>query len=128
MLAAVFMVIIFGLLALQRIPIQLAPDVNKPVISVLTNWPGGSPYEIEREILNRQEEKLRGIEGLVETEGTAQDGRAEIKLQFALGTNMTARFCSSPTGSIRWSNIRRRRFARRFRPPDSATIPSPGSS
>ncbi len=87
-LAAVMMVIIFGLLALQRIPIQLAPDVNKPVITVLTYWPGASPYEVEREILNRQEEKLRGIEGLVETEGTAQDGRAEIKLQFALGINM----------------------------------------
>ena len=87
-LAAVLMVIIFGLLALQRIPIQLAPDVSKPVISVATNWPGASPYEVEREILNRQEEKLKGIEGLVETEGTAQDGRAEIKLEFALGTSM----------------------------------------
>ena len=87
-LAAVLMVIIFGLLALQRIPIQLAPDVNKPVITIRTYWPGGSPYEIEREVLNRQEEKLKGIEGLVETEGTAQDGRAEIKLTFELGTNM----------------------------------------
>ena len=87
-LAAVMMVIIFGLLALQRIPVQLAPDVNKPVIGVRTFWPGGSPYEIEREILNLQEEKLKGIEGLVETEGTAQDGQAEITLRFALGTNM----------------------------------------
>ena len=87
-LAAVLMVIIFGLLALQRIPIQLAPDVNKPVITIRTYWPGGSPYEIEREVLNRQEEKLKGIEGLAETEGTAQDGRAEIKLTFELGTNM----------------------------------------
>ena len=87
-LAAVLMTIIFGLLALQRIPIQLAPDVNKPVITVRTNWPGGSPYEVEREILNRQEEKLKGIEGLVETEGSAQDGRAEITLRFAIGTNM----------------------------------------
>ena len=87
-LAAVLMVIIFGLLALQRIPIQLAPEVNKPVITVRTNWPGGSPYEVEREILNRQEEKLKGIEGLVETEGAAQDGRAEITLRFALETNM----------------------------------------
>ena len=87
-LAAVLMVIIFGLLALQRIPIQLAPDVNKPVITIRTYWPGGSPYEIEREVLNRQEEKLKGIEGLVETEGTAQDGRAEIKLTFELGSNM----------------------------------------
>ena len=87
-IAAVLMVIIFGLLALQRIPIQLAPDVNKPVITVQTIWPGGSPFEVEREVLNRQEEKLKGLDGLVKMEGSAQDGRAEITLEFGIGTNM----------------------------------------
>lgn len=86
--SAVLMVVIFGLLALDRIPIQLAPDVSKPVITVSTFWPGGSPYEIEREIVNRQEEKLKGLEGLVEMEGSAQDGQAEIKLTFDIGINM----------------------------------------
>ena len=87
-IAAVMMVLIFGFLALQRIPIQLAPDVSKPLISVTTIWPGGSPFEIEREILNRQEEKLKGIEGLVQMEGAAQNGRAEVKLEFDIDTNM----------------------------------------
>ena len=87
-ISAVLMVIIFGMIALQRIPIQLAPDVNKPVITIRTIWPGGSPFEIEREILNRQEEKLKGLDGLVEMEGSAQDGRAEIKLEFNIGVNM----------------------------------------
>ena len=61
--AAIFMTIVLGFIALDRIPIQLAPDVNKPVITVSTWWYGASPYEIEREIVNRQEEVLRGIEG-----------------------------------------------------------------
>ncbi|HEX9648178.1 MAG TPA: efflux RND transporter permease subunit [Alphaproteobacteria bacterium] len=87
-IAAVLMVIIFGVLALQRIPIQLAPDVSKPVVSVTTYWPGGSPLEVEREIVTRQEEKLKGIEGLVEMESSAQDGRAEITLEFEIGANM----------------------------------------
>ena len=87
-IAAVLMVIIFGVLALQRIPIQLAPDVSKPVVSVTTYWPGGSPLEVEREIVTRQEEKLKGIEGLVEMESSAQDGRAEITLEFEIGINM----------------------------------------
>ena len=54
---------ILGIVALDRIPIQIAPDVNKPIISVTTYWFGASPYEMEREIVNRQEEVLRGIEG-----------------------------------------------------------------
>ena len=54
--AAVLMILIFGMLALQRIPIQLTPDVRKPVITVTTYWAGGSPIEMEREVINRHEE------------------------------------------------------------------------
>ena len=35
--AAVLLVVLFGLVALQTIPIQHAPDVNRPVITVSTN-------------------------------------------------------------------------------------------
>ncbi len=54
MMAAVLMTLMFGLLALQTIPIQLIPDVRKPVITIRTNWAGAAPAEIEREIVNRQ--------------------------------------------------------------------------
>ena len=62
--SVIFMTIILGMLALDRIPIQIAPDVNKPVISITTYWYGASPYEMEREIVNRQEEALKGVEGV----------------------------------------------------------------
>ena len=77
-LATVLMVILFGYVALLRIPIQLAPDVNQPVISVRTEWPGAAPEEVEREIVNRQEDELRGLEGLEEMIGTAETGRSRI--------------------------------------------------
>ena len=60
--SVIIMTIILGFVALERIPIQIAPDVNKPIISVTTYWYGASPYEMEREIVNRQEEALQGIE------------------------------------------------------------------
>ena len=88
MVAAVLMVILFGLVALTRIPIQLAPDVNQPVISVSTIWPGAAPAEVEREILNRQEEQLAGLTGLVSITGSASRGRGQITLEFKIGTNM----------------------------------------
>ncbi len=59
-IAAVMMVVMFGVLALRVIPIQLAPDVRRPVITITTNWAGGAPAEVEREIVNRQEEVLKG--------------------------------------------------------------------
>ena len=83
--AAVLMVVMFGLLALRSIPIQLAPDVRRPVITITTQWAGGAPVEIEREIVNRQEEVLKGLEGLIQIESRAQDGRARITLEFRVG-------------------------------------------
>ncbi|MFQ6017074.1 MAG: efflux RND transporter permease subunit [Kiloniellaceae bacterium] len=86
--AAVLMVVMFGLVALQTIPIQLSPDVNRPVITVTTGWPGAAPAEIEREILNRQEEVMAGLEGLRQITGRAEQGRARLSLEFGVGTNM----------------------------------------
>jgi len=86
--SAVLMVIMFGLLALDLIPIQLTPDINKPVLSVRTNWAGAAPAEIEREILNRQEDVLRGLEGLDRMTGRAQHGRASVTLEFNIGQDM----------------------------------------
>jgi hydrophobic/amphiphilic exporter-1 (mainly G- bacteria), HAE1 family len=86
--AAVLMVVIFGLVALQTIPIQLSPDVDRPVISISTSWPGAAPAEVEREILNRQEDQMAGLENLREITGRAQQGRSRLTLEFAIGTNM----------------------------------------
>ena len=50
-MAAVIMAVLFGAVALNTIPIQLAPDVARPVIDIRTNWLGAAPAEVEREIL-----------------------------------------------------------------------------
>ncbi len=87
-LAAVFMVLMFGLLALKTIPIQLTPDIDRPVLQVTTTWPGAAPAEVERELTNRQEEVLKGLEGVVEMTSNSEDGRARITLEFGVSTNM----------------------------------------
>ncbi len=87
-IAAVLMTIMFGLVALQTIPIQLTPDIRKPVITVRTNWPGAAPAEIEREVVNRQEDALRGLEGLNKMTSRSRHGNGSITLEFNVGTNM----------------------------------------
>jgi HAE1 family hydrophobic/amphiphilic exporter-1 len=87
-IAAVLLVVMFGLVALKTIPIQLAPDVNRPVITVTTNWFGAAPAEVEREVINPQEEEFAGLEGLVSITGKAEPGRGSITLEFRIGTNM----------------------------------------
>ncbi|MCH8036564.1 MAG: efflux RND transporter permease subunit [Proteobacteria bacterium] len=87
-IAAVLMIVMFGMVALQTIPIQLSPDVNRPVITVTTSWPGAAPAEVEREILNRQEDEMTGLEGLQSITGSARPGRSRLTLEFNVGTNM----------------------------------------
>ncbi len=87
-MAAVLMVLMFGAVALITIPIQLTPDVRRPLISIQTVWPGAAPAEIEREIVNRQEDELKGLEGLEKITSRSQDGRARIKLEFNINQDM----------------------------------------
>ena len=50
----VFFVILFGLIALFRIPVQLTPEIQEVEIQVEMIWPGASPQEVEQEIIEEQ--------------------------------------------------------------------------
>ncbi|MBT6205618.1 MAG: efflux RND transporter permease subunit, partial [Rhodospirillaceae bacterium] len=91
-IAAVLMILLFGFLALKTIPIQLTPDVNRPIITVETQWAGASPSEVEREIILPQEEVLSGIEGMTQMLARAKSGEGEITLEFQVGTDMDKAF------------------------------------
>jgi HAE1 family hydrophobic/amphiphilic exporter-1 len=86
--SAVIMAVMFGAMALFTIPIQLTPDVRRPIITVNTNWFGAAPAEVEREIVNRQEDVLKGLEGLDRMISRSRDGRSEVTLEFRVGQNM----------------------------------------
>ena len=81
---------LFGLLALARIPIQMTPAVEEPQVSVETFWPGASPLEVEREIVDPQEEQLKSLEGLVRLESSSADARSTLTLTFVSGTDLDA--------------------------------------
>ena len=84
---AVILVVLFGLVSLTKLPIQLTPDVSKPKITIQTRWPGASPKEVEREIVDKQEEQLKGVEGLEKMFGESSYDSGEIILRFPAGTN-----------------------------------------
>ena len=83
----VILVSLFGLVSLMKLPIQLTPDVSKPKITIETRWPGASPKEVEREIVDKQEEQLKGVEGLEKMFGESSYHSGQIILLFPAGTN-----------------------------------------
>ncbi|MGB7291911.1 MAG: efflux RND transporter permease subunit [Thermodesulfobacteriota bacterium] len=86
----VIFIILFGFISLFKIPVQLTPDVEKPRITVDTRWEGASPQEVETEIVRRQEDELKTVEGVVEMTSESSDGSGTVVLEFLIGTDIDA--------------------------------------
>ena len=78
----VLLLVLFGLLSLFSMPVQLTPDVDTPIINITTPWSGANPQEVEREIVDRQEEQLRSVKGLRKMTSSSSDGMGSITLEF----------------------------------------------
>lgn len=86
----VILLVMFGLISLFRIPIQLTPNVDMPEVSVETLWRGSSPVEVEREIVDVQEDELKNVQGLDKMTSESSDGVSYINLRFDIGTDTDA--------------------------------------
>jgi multidrug efflux pump subunit AcrB len=85
---AVLLVLLFGAISFARLPIQLTPEVEEPEITITTPWRAAAPNEIEADIIEPQEDVLRGLPGMTELLANAQEGRGEITITFAVGTDL----------------------------------------
>ncbi len=81
--------VLLGLLSVVRIPAQLLPQIEKPIVTVMTAWPGASPREVESELTVPVEEVLQGTPGLTEMAAWSMSNFGFIQLEFALETDMT---------------------------------------
>jgi HAE1 family hydrophobic/amphiphilic exporter-1 len=86
----VLLVVLFGVISIVQLPRQLTPDVEIPTITIETRWPGASPQEVEREIVQEQEEQLKSVEGVQKMTSQSFDSLANITLEFNVGVDMEA--------------------------------------
>jgi len=87
-IVGVLLILIFGFIAGDRLPRQLTPNVVQPEIAVNTLWPGASPKEIERDIIQEQELVLKNTPGLIKYESKAKDNSGSLTLTFKLGVDI----------------------------------------
>lgn len=84
----VLMVVMFGLIGFKSIPVQLTPTVDRPIITVTTNWPGRSPEEVVDEIAKQQEKFLKSVANLRTMYTTSREGTCEVQLEFYVNSNI----------------------------------------
>jgi HAE1 family hydrophobic/amphiphilic exporter-1 len=84
----VIFIFLFGIIGLKSLPLQLTPDVEEPQITVRTAWPGAAPTEVEQDIIELQEDKLKGLQNLNKMESSSYSDYGEINLTFQVGTDL----------------------------------------
>ena len=81
-------VIIIGLFALTKLPIDQFPEMEPPYVSVMCTYPGNTGSEIETNLTKMLENSLNSVEGLDEMTSTSKDNIALVTMKFQWGQNM----------------------------------------
>ncbi len=97
---AMLALVVFGLFALLRLDVDEFPDLTNPIVFVAVPYPGASPAQVEREVVERMEEAFGGLSGIDEIRSTSLDGFASIIVQFdssARRRTRRRRTCATPS-------------------------------
>jgi multidrug efflux pump len=74
--------IVFGLVAFSRLSLREYPDIDPPVVSISTNYPGASASVVETRITQIIEDRIAGVEGVRFINSRSSDGRSNISIEF----------------------------------------------
>lgn len=85
---ATLAVALFGSLSLERLGLNLLPELAYPTLTVRTDFEGAAPAEVEEQITRRLEERVGVINGLRRMHSISAAERSDLVLEFAWGTDM----------------------------------------
>jgi len=81
-------IILLGFISLRQLSVDLLPDISYPRLSVVTEYPGVAPEEIETLITEPLEAAVSRIPGLRRVESVSKEGVSYLTLEFGWGTDM----------------------------------------
>ncbi|MGF1544417.1 MAG: efflux RND transporter permease subunit [Parvularculaceae bacterium] len=82
--------VLCGIVAFQLLPLRQYPDIDPPVVSVETLYPGASAAVVERRITELIEERIAGVEGIETIESVSEDGESTVTVTFYTGRDVDA--------------------------------------
>jgi HAE1 family hydrophobic/amphiphilic exporter-1 len=81
-------VLLFGLVAFTRLPINLLPDISYPTVTVETRFPGAAPAEVESLVTRPVEEAVGVVAGVERMSSVSRPGLSQVTLELGWGRNM----------------------------------------
>jgi multidrug efflux pump len=80
--------ILFGVISLTRLPVRELPDIDPPIVSVTTVYPGANASVVETEVSERLEEEINNIEGIKTLSSQSREQVSTITVEFDLGRDI----------------------------------------
>jgi HAE1 family hydrophobic/amphiphilic exporter-1 len=80
--------VVIGIFSYTELKIDLFPNVDIPVVSINTTYPGVAPETVETEVSKRIEEAVNPIGGIRHINSTTTEGFSSVVVEFQLGTNI----------------------------------------
>ncbi|MEQ1789286.1 MAG: efflux RND transporter permease subunit [Rickettsiales bacterium] len=76
------LLIAFGIVSFNQLPLREYPDIDPPVVSINTNYKGAAANVVETRVTQIIEDRISGIEGINFITSTSSDGRSRISVEF----------------------------------------------
>ncbi len=87
-LAIASVVLVLGLFFVDRLPVNLLPEVEFPLVRVTVNYPGVAPEVMEEQVTRVLERSLSSVENLSRISSRASEGRTNVNLIFEHGVDL----------------------------------------
>jgi len=84
------LLIAFGLICFDRLPLREYPNIDPPVVSIDTIYRGAAAPVVESRITEVIEERISGVEGIEFIQSSSSDGRSQINVEFRIGRDVDA--------------------------------------
>ncbi len=84
------LIVAFGVLSFERLPLRELPDIDPPVVSVQTSYPGASSSVVETRVTQVVEDAIAGIEGIDTISSSSRDGSSSVNITFRLTRDIEA--------------------------------------
>lgn len=82
--------LVFGIVAITFLSLREYPDIDPPIVSVNTSYPGASAEIVETRITQLLEDRISGIEGMKNISSSSRNGRSSITIEFNLNRDIDA--------------------------------------
>lgn len=84
------LILSFGLLAFDKLPLREYPDIDAPVVSISTDYTGAAASIVEQRITQVIEDRISGIEGIKNIISSSKDGSSDISIEFNVSRDIDA--------------------------------------